>query len=81
MVFNFGADAFDESILYCSDENGMEIRITIEEKVEIIVKKYQIFVGSTYNDLIEERQTAIRANHAVSPFGISGRGFAIGRWI
>lgn len=61
MVFNFGADAFDESILYCSDENGMEIRITIEEKVEIIVKKYQIFVGSTYNDLIEERQTAIRA--------------------
>lgn len=61
MVFNFGAEASDESILYCSDENGMEIRITIEEKVEIIVKKYQIFVGSTYNDLIEERQTAIRA--------------------
>lgn len=26
-----------------------------------MMKKYQIFVSSTYNDLIEERQTAIKA--------------------
>jgi hypothetical protein len=53
----------DLNILTTEEENNLNTRMDIAPKSSNIIskKKYQIFISSTYTDLIDERQAAVEA--------------------